>query len=249
MLGGPGIKSLLPHTQGRYLGPITRLLVLCVAGFVAWVFLCLFYRRRAVQLAVPDSISSLPWVRQHLGVSDVLRTRLQGSFTEQELQLLANCIAPRGNLVVNSGNPQLRPLADLPPRIAITDTVPMLGTDAGRRPKGTKGMSSSIGHLVMWRLLFFDIYNSALTTLKIKFLTHSGHGSVSCLSSVYECSASVARVALRRISGYPALGSRRLTSANSCHACSLASDEPESLERHSVTCADGIFIGTSSTIA
>ena len=43
------------------------------------------------------------------------------------------------------------------------------------------------------------------------------------------------------ISGYPALGSRQLTSANSCRACSLSSDEPESLERHSVTCSFGIF--------
>ena len=102
-------------------------------------------------------------------------------------------------------------------------------------------MSASIGHLVMWRL-FFDVYNSASsTTLKIKLLTHSGHGSVSCLSSdipdVYECSASVARViTLRRISG-----SRQLTSANSCRDCYLSSAEPESLERHSVTCAFGIF--------
>ena len=49
---------------------------------------------------------------------------------------------------------------------------------------------------------------------------------------------------LRRISGYPALGSRQLASTNSCHACSLSSDEPESsllLERHSVTCAFGMY--------
>ena len=106
----------------------------------------------------------------------------------------------------------------------------MLGTSA-RRPQGTKRvLSSSIGNLVMWRL-FFGVCNSASATLKIKLLAHSGHGSVSCLSSniprVYERSASVARVTFRRISGYPALGPRQLTSANSCRACSLSSDEPE----------------------
>ena len=93
LMRGPGIKALLPHTQGRYLGAYHQ-----VAGPLCSRLRRMgasLPRRLAVQLADPDS-SSLPWAR-HLGASDVLRTRLQGSFTEQELHL-ANCIAPRGEL-------------------------------------------------------------------------------------------------------------------------------------------------------
>ena len=73
-------------------------------------------RRLAVQLADPTS-SSLPWAR-HLGVSDVLHTRLQGSFTKQELHL-AKCIAPRGTwlstLAIPSCPPWQTSLRALPP--------------------------------------------------------------------------------------------------------------------------------------
>ena len=65
-------------------------------------------RGRAAGTHSRDSIRPLPRLPGRLGAA-----RLH----------LANCIAPRGNLVVNPGNPQLRPLTDLPPRIA-TDTVP-----------------------------------------------------------------------------------------------------------------------------
>ena len=184
MLGGQGIKALLPRTQGRYLGAYHQ-----VAGPLCSRLRRMgasLPRRLAVQLADPDS-SSLPWARHLDGLSDVLRTRLQGSFTEQELHL-ANCIAPRVNLVVHAGTPQLRTLG--PWRTSLLALLPLTPfpclalLPCGLRPQGTNGASSSIGHLMMWRL-FFDVYNSASTTLKIKLLTHSGHGSVSCLFSDY----------------------------------------------------------------
>ena len=140
----------------------------------------------------------------HLGVSDRLGIQLQGTFAEDERHK-ANITAPRGELVISPSSAHWKTAKTSLP--ALTTTLSPYHYCLAKhcmyaqRPESTKRVSSvALGNSMMWRL-FFDTYigyNSASNSLKIELLTHSGHGSVSCLLTsdiprVYEsCSASVA---------------------------------------------------------
>ena len=131
---------------------------LCIAGFVAWALLCLgaWLCSWPTGLLTPAAYdSTVPWARHLGGVSDMLRNNYCKAPNLSKRCTWLTALRRGGTWRLSSlnGNPQLCPLADLPPRIA-TDTVPMLGTAAARRPQGTKGtkggVSTIIGHLDIW---------------------------------------------------------------------------------------------------
>ena len=66
------------------------------------------------------------------------------------------------------------------------------------------------------------------------------HGSVSCLTSdirrVHECAPKVARVTIRGLTGFPALGREQLPLGVVCRTCNILTDTLESMEHHTYFC-------------
>ena len=118
------------------------------------------------------------------------------------------------------------------------DVLPPLEEATGR-VKGFKYIAAGLRKLTNWRL-FCDMYSSASLADKVKLLSHSGHGSVTVLSTntphTRKASAQAARVTIRRITRAAALGNRQLDQSTSCPHCDIPAGSPESLERHSVRC-------------
>jgi len=166
-------------------------------------------------------------------------TVLRSSFNPQELHLVG-LIAPRGGIITSVGDT----------RVVASDMMLQLDGDvtpalhkAARAFKGVRVVAAELRRLSDWRS-FLSILSTAPTSIKLKLLSHSGHGIVSILLSDTllgrNASTPLARATIRRIIGAPSIGDLPPEHHSiSCPQCGLPTGTPKSLERHVARCPNG----------